>query len=87
MSSSILVPLDGSILAQRALPYAIALARSSARSMVLVRVLSPRPSRGEPLIQEHEASAVKLDRLLALSKQAFGVTGKRCLRMLLAHDR
>jgi nucleotide-binding universal stress UspA family protein len=57
MSDPILVPLDGSTLAQRALPYAARLARGSARPLLLVRVLSPRPAWGEPLVQEPEASA------------------------------
>ena len=40
MLSSILVPLDGSALAERALPYAEALARPSGARVVLVRAVS-----------------------------------------------
>ena len=39
MLSSILVPLDGSTLAERALPYAEALARPSGARVVLVRAV------------------------------------------------
>jgi nucleotide-binding universal stress UspA family protein len=39
MLSTIIVPLDGSSFAARALPHATALARSSGAKLVLVRVL------------------------------------------------
>jgi len=55
VSKPILVPLDGSELSQRALPYATALARTSARPLILVRVLTPKAPRGEELVQEDEA--------------------------------
>jgi nucleotide-binding universal stress UspA family protein len=57
MNEPILVPLDGSELAERALPFAASLARASSRRMLLVRVLVPKPPRGEPLIQESQARA------------------------------
>jgi nucleotide-binding universal stress UspA family protein len=41
MLRSILVPLDGSILAERALAYATALSVPTAASLVLVRAIAP----------------------------------------------
>jgi nucleotide-binding universal stress UspA family protein len=55
MPGLILVPLDGSSLAGRALPYATALARERQLPLLLVRVLEASPSRGMPLVQEPEA--------------------------------
>ena len=52
MTGPILVPLDGSSPATRALPYAVALARERHLRLLLVRVLEPSPSRGLPLVQE-----------------------------------
>src|ERR1051326_3327952 len=50
MSNSILVPLDGSAHAERALPYASGQAGAGGKSLVLLRVLTPRPPRGEELV-------------------------------------
>ena len=55
MPGLILVPLDGSSLAARALPYAVAMAREQHLRFLLVRVLEPSPSRGLPLVQEPDA--------------------------------
>src|SRR5687767_6512099 len=43
MNNQILVPLDGSALAEAALPHAIAIARATAASLVLLRAI-PRPA-------------------------------------------
>jgi nucleotide-binding universal stress UspA family protein len=55
VSDLVLTPLDGSALAERALPYAVALARTRRDRLVLLRVLEPVPPRGKPLIQESSA--------------------------------
>jgi nucleotide-binding universal stress UspA family protein len=57
MPHLVLVPLDGSLLAERALPYAVALARERRRRLLLLRVLQPTPARGMPLVQEPTAQA------------------------------
>jgi len=48
---NILVPLDGSPLSERALPYAAELARSTGASLTLVRAadVHPRSSADKPL--------------------------------------
>jgi nucleotide-binding universal stress UspA family protein len=54
MSSVILVPLDGSLLAERALPYAERLARAGSRRLVLVRAVELFLPDGEACIEsEH----------------------------------
>jgi nucleotide-binding universal stress UspA family protein len=50
-----LVPLDGSPLAEQALPFAAALARQPNARVLLLRVLEPGPDPSVPLI--HEAAA------------------------------
>lgn len=57
MTGCLLVPLDGSTLSKRALPYAIGLTKASGGTLLLLRVLIPRPPRGEPLVQESAAMA------------------------------
>src|SRR2546430_2505646 len=57
MAGCLLVPLDGSTLSKRALPYAVALAKASQRTLHLLRVLTPQPPRGGPLVQESAAMA------------------------------
>ena len=57
MPRSILVPLDGSALAERALPYAAALARAADDRVILARVLLPEAPRGGALAQEPEVRA------------------------------
>jgi nucleotide-binding universal stress UspA family protein len=57
MRGCILVPLDGSPVANRALSHASALARARAYPVLLLRVLTPEPRRGEELLQEPEARA------------------------------
>ena len=50
MYKRILIPLDGSALAEQALPHAIAQARHFEAELVLLRVLAPLPS--SPLLEE-----------------------------------
>jgi nucleotide-binding universal stress UspA family protein len=57
MSGLVLVPLDGSALADRALPYAVAAACDRHHRLLLLRVLQPKSARGMPLIQEPTARA------------------------------
>lgn len=69
MYKRILVPLDGSALAQRALPVAARLARTSGGSLTLVRVLSTEPASlpsapGRPILTQTIGEA---DRTLAES--------------------
>ena len=55
MSGLILVPLDRSSLAERALPYAVAVVRERHLRLLLVRVLESTPPRGMSLVQEPDA--------------------------------
>ncbi len=57
MSGPVLVPLDGSPLAERALPYALTLARREHLEILLVRILQSTAPRGQHLVQEPEAQA------------------------------
>jgi nucleotide-binding universal stress UspA family protein len=57
MLGCVLAPLDGSALAARALGHAAALAGARHDRLLLLRVLTPQPRRGEALIQEPEARA------------------------------
>jgi nucleotide-binding universal stress UspA family protein len=57
MNKPVLVPLDGSDLAERALPYAATLARTSGRPLLLLHVLTPTPPRGGELVHEDAARA------------------------------
>ncbi len=57
MPGLVLVPLDGSSLSGRALPFAVAVARERQLRLLLVRVLEPSPPRGMPLVQEPDARA------------------------------
>jgi nucleotide-binding universal stress UspA family protein len=56
MMSTLLVPLDGSELAERALPYAAALAQARGARMILLRVASPLGWLGPPE-EEHAREA------------------------------
>jgi nucleotide-binding universal stress UspA family protein len=65
MVSTILVPLDGSILARHALPFATFLARSTRARLVLLHACRPKPLDPEAdpeldLIQEHADLATGL---------------------------
>ena len=57
MLGCVLAPLDGSMLAERALAHAATLAGARHTGLLLLRVLTPQPRRGEALIQEPEARA------------------------------
>ena len=57
MNKPVLVPLDGSDLAERALPYAATLARASGSPLLLLHVLTPTPPRGGELVHEDAARA------------------------------
>jgi nucleotide-binding universal stress UspA family protein len=57
MIGCVLAPLDGSAFAERALPHAVALARARDSGLLLVRVLTPTPPRGKPLVLEPVARA------------------------------
>ena len=57
MHKRILIPLDGSALAEQALPYAIAQAQRFEAELVLLRVLAPLPSA--PLLGEVARSRAK----------------------------
>ena len=73
MPGLILVPLDGSSLAARALTYAVAVARERQLPLLLVRVLEPAPSRGMPLVQEPDAQSY-LERIAGeLREEGIGI--------------
>jgi nucleotide-binding universal stress UspA family protein len=57
MTGCLLVPLDGSTVSKRALPYASALATASKRRLQLLRILTPRQPHGAALVQETQALA------------------------------
>ena len=61
MLSTIIVPLDGSDFAARALPHATALARSSGAKLVLVRVLTHRASGSAADEMEAIRAALNVD--------------------------
>jgi nucleotide-binding universal stress UspA family protein len=67
MSPTLLVPLDGSPLAARAVPYAVAAARHSGGRLILMRVLMPPGSLREPVVQEPVARA-DLERVAAQAR-------------------
>jgi nucleotide-binding universal stress UspA family protein len=69
MPGCVLVPLDGSPLANRALAYASMLGRARACRVLLLRVLTPQPPRGEELVQAPEARA-ELERIAARLRAA-----------------
>jgi nucleotide-binding universal stress UspA family protein len=55
MQRQIVVPLDGSRLAEKALPHAVALARATGSGLTLLQVVSgpqitPPPARGDPVV-------------------------------------
>ncbi|MBI3953311.1 MAG: universal stress protein, partial [Chloroflexi bacterium] len=52
--SNLLVPLDGSPLAERALPYALSLAERTGARLLLLRVLAPLPGKGEGAAAGHD---------------------------------
>jgi len=65
MYKRILVPLDGSGLAERALPYAIAQAERFGAKMILLKVLAPLPEpsmAGRSAVQSAEAASADLAR-------------------------
>jgi len=83
MFETIVVALDGSALAQQALPIAARLARSAAGSLVLFRAISPplstiwptlepSPALSELLVTEHERARDYLEQLAA-SKELSGI--------------
>ena len=57
MQKRILIPLDGSALAEQALPHAIAQARHFEAELILLQVLAPLPS--PPLLGEVARSRAK----------------------------
>jgi nucleotide-binding universal stress UspA family protein len=73
MTGCVVVPLDGSPLASRALAYASVLAHAAHTEVLLLRVLNPRPHGGEPLVQVPDAQA-ELERIAdRLQKAGVGV--------------
>lgn len=78
MFRTLLVPLDGSELAERALPYATTLAASAGGKLVLVRVaLAPAPATldGATWVQEQSQAVSEAEQYLA------GVVAKLSLRV------
>jgi nucleotide-binding universal stress UspA family protein len=71
MPAVLLVPLDGSELSKRALPYAVTLAQSQPAGLMLMRVLEPKAAPGVPLLQE--PAAVEQLEQLARPVRANGV--------------
>jgi nucleotide-binding universal stress UspA family protein len=59
MLTTILVPLDGSVLAERAIPYAVALARKTQARLLLMRAVLAHPPVDVPL---EEAQAAVIER-------------------------
>jgi len=88
----ILVPLDGSPLAEQALPEAVALAKAAGAELLLLQVIQPLDDRNQDLLfknaeeaqaafREWQAGAVAYLQQLAASIQAEGVTC-RCQPLL-----
>lgn len=74
MLSRLLVPLDGSPIASRSLPYAVALARALRGEILLVHVV-PDPPAGQAAAR---VTDVDLDRLAA-ELRAGGITARPCV--------
>ncbi len=75
MFRTLVVPLDGSELAERALPYATALAATAGGKIVLVRVaLAPVPATldGATWVQEQSAAIAEAEQYLALVASKVG---------------
>ncbi len=81
MPNSILVPLDGSVLAEHALPYALSWAgHADAREIVLARVTAPTPgvmtSMEEHCLEYLEGVAASLRRLTSIPCRCLVRTGR-----------
>jgi nucleotide-binding universal stress UspA family protein len=75
MSSVILVPLDGSHLAERALPYAERLARAGSRRLVLVRVVRLFLPDGEVCIESEHPMLAEAQKYLEDVAKGFTSSG------------
>ena len=60
MQSTILIPLDGSQIAEQVLPHALMLARTQQRALLLVRVISPTT-----VVQSYQWPMVTLEAIQA----------------------
>src|SRR6185437_5734668 len=65
MYRTILVPLDGSNLAERALPYARVLAVASGAKLVLLRALEPSSISGPPVAEDGDKPMADAEAYLA----------------------
>src|SRR6478735_3960763 len=77
MAGTILVPLDGSALAGRAISCAVPLARATGRVLLLARVVSVQ---GSGLSAEPEATPFSELRVAAEQCRAAGVVADTCLQ-------
>src|SRR5438045_2832919 len=75
MLARILVPLDGSPLAERALPYAEALARSTLARLVLGQVARERGAAGRPATLSPAAATGDAERYLGATAAALRARG------------
>jgi nucleotide-binding universal stress UspA family protein len=83
MLKTLLVPIDGSPLAARAIPYAVALARAAQAGIVLLRALEPGWTNREP--NAELAASFELDRTVEKLRQQ-GVTVEGTLHVLQAEN-
>src|SRR4051812_10743197 len=88
MFRSLVVPLDGSELAERALPYAVQLARASSGSLTLVRVaLAPPPARLDGANWEQEQTQAVQEAETYLNAVAQTVRTRVPVTTQVAYDR
>ena len=72
--SQILVPLDGRLASETALPAAIEFARESGGKLYLLRVLgTPEPTAGASV--RHQAAVQRAERYLAATRQRLATDG------------
>ncbi len=90
--SCVLVPLDGSALSERALPFAIACARQNRRPLLLMRVVPPVPFAGTGDAYRLEVEAQQEEEracgryLGAVRRRIMDETGLEAQTMVLAGD-